>query len=169
LLNILLQIFDNATLTDNSGKKTDFRNVIIIMTSNLGTKEAPQVGFTKTQNDQTLRAVKEFFAPEFRNRLDAVVEFKPLQMEQMIKIVEKLLSEIEEQLKDKNIKIKASFAAKEYLAKKGFSISFGAREMKRVIQEEIKTALTDEILFGRLKNGGEVKVGLKGGKIEFSF
>jgi ATP-dependent Clp protease ATP-binding subunit ClpA len=169
LLNILLQILDSAVLTDNSGKKTDFRNVIVIMTSNLGTKEAPQVGFTKTQNDQTLRAVKEFFAPEFRNRLDAVVEFKPLQTEQMIKIVEKLLNEIEEQLKDKNIKIKASFAAKEYLAKKGFSAAFGAREMKRVIQEEMKTPLTDEILFGQLKNGGEVKVGFKNGKIKFEF
>ncbi|MDR2100657.1 MAG: AAA family ATPase [Campylobacteraceae bacterium] len=169
LLNILLQILDNASLTDNSGKKTDFRNVIIIMTSNLGTKEAPQVGFTKTENDQTLRAVREFFAPEFRNRLDAVVEFKPLKIEQMIKITEKLLSEIEEQLKDKNIKIKASLSAKEYLAKKGFSVTFGAREMKRVIQDEIKTPLTDEILFGRLKNGGEVKVGFKNEKIKFSF
>lgn len=169
LLNILLQIFDSAMLTDNSGKKTDFRNVIIIMTSNLGTKESPQVGFTKSENDQTFRAIKEFFAPEFRNRLDAIVEFKPLKTEQMIKIVEKLLCEIEEQLKDKDIKITASSAAKEYLAQKGFSAYLGAREMKRVIQEEIKTPLTDEILFGQLKNGGEIKVGFKNGKIKFSF
>ncbi|MDR1975562.1 MAG: AAA family ATPase [Campylobacteraceae bacterium] len=169
LLNILLQVFDSAMLTDNSGKKTDFRNVIIIMTSNLGTKEAPQVGFTKIENDQTLRAVKEFFAPEFRNRLDAVVEFKPLATEQMVRIVEKLLREIEVQVMDKNIKITASQSAKEYLATKGFSAALGAREMKRVIQEEIKTPLTDEILFGRLKNGGEVKIGFKNKKLEFRF
>ncbi|MDR3345623.1 MAG: ATP-dependent Clp protease ATP-binding subunit ClpA, partial [Campylobacteraceae bacterium] len=154
LLNILLQIFDSATLTDNSGKKIDFRNVIIIMTSNLGTKEAPQVGFTKVENDQTLRAVKDFFAPEFRNRLDAVVEFRALSSAQMVKIVEKLLGEIEEQLKDKNIKIEASPAAKEYLANKGFSQTLGARQMRRVISEEVKTPLSDEILFGKLKNGG---------------
>ncbi|MDR1007261.1 MAG: AAA family ATPase [Campylobacteraceae bacterium] len=169
LLNILLQIFDSAMLTDNSGKKTDFRNVIIIMTSNLGTKEAPQVGFTKSENDQVFRAIKEFFAPEFRNRLDAIVEFKSLKTEQMIKIVEKLLCEIEEQLKDKNIKITASLTAKEYLAQEGFSPSLGAREMKRVMQEEIKTPLTDEILFGQLKNGGEVEIEFKNGKIELCY
>ncbi|MDR3178246.1 MAG: AAA family ATPase [Campylobacteraceae bacterium] len=169
LLNILLQIFDSATLTDNSGKKTDFRNVIIIMTSNLGTKEAPQVGFTKVSNEQTLKAVKDFFAPEFRNRLDAVVEFNPLDTAQMIKIVEKLLSEIEEQLKDKNVKIEITHKAKEYLAKKGFSAALGAREMRRVIGEEVKTFLTDEILFGALKNGGVVKIEFKKDKLEFCF
>ncbi|MDR1554961.1 MAG: AAA family ATPase [Campylobacteraceae bacterium] len=169
LLNVLLQIFDSATLTDNSGKKTDFRNVIVIMTSNLGTKEAPQVGFTKVSNDQTLKAVKDFFAPEFRNRLDAVVEFEPLEIAQMIKIVGKLLVEIEEQLKDKNIKIKITCAAKEYLAKKGFSTALGARQMRRVIGEEIKTFLTDEILFGTLKNGGVAKIGLEHNRLKFDF
>jgi ATP-dependent Clp protease ATP-binding subunit ClpA len=169
LLNILLQIFDSATLTDNSGKKTDFRNVIIIMTSNLGTKEAPQVGFTKVSSDPTLRAVKDFFSPEFRNRLDAVVEFKSLEAVQMIKIVEKLLKEIEEQLKDKNIKLEITHSAKEYLANKGFSTSLGARQMKRVVSEEVKTFLTDEILFGALINGGIVKIGLKKDKLEFHF
>ncbi|MDR1285815.1 MAG: ATP-dependent Clp protease ATP-binding subunit ClpA [Campylobacteraceae bacterium] len=169
LLNVLLQIFDNATLTDNSGKKTDFRNVIIIMTSNLGTKEANQVGFTKANNEQTLRAVKDFFAPEFRNRLDAIVEFKSLETEQMIKIVEKLLKEIEEQLKDKNIKINITRLAKEYLAKKGFSAILGARQMRRVISEEVKTFLTDEILFGALKDGGIAEIGLEKDKLEFHF
>ncbi|MDR1460189.1 MAG: AAA family ATPase [Campylobacteraceae bacterium] len=169
LLNVLLQIFDSATLTDNSGKKTDFRNVIIIMTSNLGTKEASQVGFTKVNNDQTLRAVKDFFAPEFRNRLDAVVEFKSLGIAQMIKIVEKLLGEIEEQLKDKNVKIKITRLAKEYLAKKGFSATLGARQMRRVMGEEVKALLTDEILFGALKDGGIVEIGLKQNRLEFDF
>ncbi|MDR2342701.1 MAG: AAA family ATPase [Campylobacteraceae bacterium] len=169
LLNILLQIFDSATLTDNSGKKTDFRNVIIIMTSNLGTKEAPQVGFTKVSNEQTLKAVKDFFAPEFRNRLDAVVEFNPLGTEQMIQIVEKLLKEIEEQLKDRDIKIEIMHKAKEYLAKKGFSAALGAREMRRVIAEEVKVFLTDEILFGVLKDGGVVKISSKQNGLKFDF
>ncbi|MDR0407872.1 MAG: AAA family ATPase [Campylobacteraceae bacterium] len=169
LLNVLLQIFDSATLTDNSGKKTDFRNVIVIMTSNLGTKESPQVGFTKIDNDQTLRAVKDFFSPEFRNRLDAIVEFKSLETAQMIKIVEKLLKEIEEQLKDKNVKIEITPEAKEYLAKKGFSTALGARQMRRVIGEEVKTFLTDEILFGALIEGGIVKIGFKKDGLEFHF
>ncbi|MFV0480895.1 MAG: ATP-dependent Clp protease ATP-binding subunit ClpA [Campylobacteraceae bacterium] len=169
LLNILLQIFDSATLTDSNGEKTDFRNVIIILTSNLGTKEAPQVGFTKIENDPTLRAIKDFFAPEFRNRLDAIVEFKSLKLEQIVSIVEKLLGEIEEQLKDKDIKIVATKSAKEYLASKGFSVALGARETRRVMQEEIKTPLTDEILFGKLKNGGVVKIDYKKDKLEFSY
>ena len=169
LLNILLQIFDNATLTDNSGEKSDFRNAIIIMTSNLGTKEAPKVGFTKQTNDQTMSAVKDFFTPEFRNRLDSIVAFNPLTINEMIHIVEKLLSEMETQLKSKNIKISASKAAKEFLAKEGFSEILGAREMKRVIQEKIKTPLTDEILFGKLRNGGSVNIDFKNEKIVFDF
>ncbi len=169
LLNILLQIFDSATLTDNSGEKTDFRNTIIIMTSNLGTKEAPQVGFTKETNDQTMRAIKDFFAPEFRNRLDDTVMFNPLTLKEMTFIVEKLLKEIEIQLIDKNIKISASKAAKEFLAKDGFSEILGARQMRRAIQEKIKTPLTDEILFGKLKNGGIVNIDFKNEKLMFNY
>lgn len=169
LLNILLQVFDNATLTDNNGLKSDFRNVIIIMTSNLGTKDGVQVGFTKSTEFKADEAIKNFFAPEFRNRLDAVVHFSPLETSVMIYIVEKMLSELEEQLQEKKIKIIATKKAKEYLAKEGYSDTLGARVMSRVIQEEVKTKLTDEILFGTLKNGGKVKIDYKNNKLIFEF
>lgn len=169
LLNILLQVFDNATLTDNNGVKTDFSNVVIIMTSNLGTKEAVQVGFTQKSDHQAHKAIKDFFSPEFRNRLDSVVYFKPLNSTIMVNIVEKLLKELEMQLSEKRIKITASKRAKEYLAKKGYSDTLGARVMQRVVNSEIKMPLTDEILFGRLKNGGEVKIGYRNEKLTFEY
>jgi ATP-dependent Clp protease ATP-binding subunit ClpA len=169
LLNILLQVFDSATLTDNDGNKTDFRNVIIIMTSNLGTKEAAQVGFTKVEAHQANNAIKDFFAPEFRNRLDAIVHFSTLKTEIMVSVIEKLLAQLEEQLKEKNIKIEATSKAKKYLAQKGYSKELGARVMQRVISDEIKTPLSDEILFGKLKNGGVVKIDYKKKALEFEY
>ncbi len=169
LLNILLQVFDSATLTDNDGNKTDFRNVIIIMTSNLGTKEAAQVGFTKVEAHKSSNAIKDFFAPEFRNRLDAIVHFSALKTEIMVHVVEKLLAQLEEQLKEKNIKIEATTKAKKYLAQKGYSKELGARVMQRVISDEIKTPLSDEILFGKLKNGGVVKIDYKKKVLEFEY
>ncbi len=167
LLNILLQIFDGAVLTDNNGNKSDFRNVIVIMTSNLGTKEGVQVGFKKELSDKTDRAIKDFFAPEFRNRLDEIIHFKPLNMRVMQSIVSKMINELQNQLKDKKITINITQKAKEYLAKEGYSKELGARVLKRVIQENIKTPLSDEILFGRLKNGGEITIEYKKGKIVF--
>lgn len=169
LLNILLQVFDDATLSDNNANKADFRNVIIIMTSNLGTKESAQVGFTKVENHQTNSAIKEFFAPEFRNRLDAIVNFSALKSEVMVFVVQKLLAELELQLKDKNIKIEATSRAKKYLADKGYSKELGARVVQRVISDEIKTPLSDEILFGRLKGGGIVKIDCKKKALEFEY
>ena len=169
MLNILLQVMDNATLTDNNGSKTDFRNVIIIMTSNLGVQSAPQVGFQKNDTHKAESAIADFFAPEFRNRLDAIVHFKPLSEPIMIGIVDKLLAELEEQLKEKEIKIVASLEAKKYFAKKGFDDALGARVMARVISEEVKTPLTDEILFGKLTNGGEVFIDLVDDKITFKY
>jgi len=169
LLNILLQVFDSATLTDNNGNKTDFRNVIIIMTSNLGTKEAAQVGFKKTEAHQSSNAIKDFFAPEFRNRLDAIVHFSALKIEVMVFVVEKLLLELEKQLKEKGIKIEASTKAKKYLAEKGYSKELGARVMQRVISDEIKTPLSDEILFGKLKNGGIVVIDYKKKALVFEY
>jgi ATP-dependent Clp protease ATP-binding subunit ClpA len=169
LLNILLQVFDNATLSDNDGNKTDFRNVIIVMTSNLGTKESAQVGFTKVENHQSNNAIKDFFAPEFRNRLDAIVNFSALKTEVMVFIVKKLLSELELQLKEKKIKIEATNSAKKYLANKGHSKELGARVMQRVISDEIKTPLSDEILFGRLRNGGTVKIDYIKKALEFEY
>lgn len=169
MLNILLQIFDSATLTDNNGSKIDFRNVIVIMTSNLGTKEAPTMGFTKNESAQTQRAIKEFFSPEFRNRLDDIIHFEALSEDVMIFVVEKLLKELEEQLKDKHISIVATTAAKKYLAQEGYSKEMGARVMRRVIGEQIKTPLSEEVLFGKLKNGGICKIDFKSKKLLFTY
>jgi len=167
LLNVLLQIFDGAVLTDNNGVKTDFRNVIIIMTSNLGSKEGVHVGFKKEETFKADNAIKDFFAPEFRNRLDDIIHFKSLDEDIMINIVQKLINELENQLKDKKIKIVLSNSAKKELAKEGFSTDLGARVMRRVIQEKIKTPLSDEILFGKLMHGGVVKIDFK--KKDFIF
>ncbi len=165
VMNILLQVMDNATLTDNDGVKTDFRNVIIIMTSNLGTQAAPTMGFTKDDSAQAENAIGDFFAPEFRNRLDATVHFKPLARENMIHIVEKQLTELEMLLSDKGVTIEATKAAKEYLADKGYSDTLGARVMSRVIQDEVKTPLTDEVLFGKLRDGGVVELDIEDDKL----
>ncbi len=169
IMNILLQVMDNATLTDNDGVKTDFRNVIVIMTSNLGTKAAPKVGFNKDETHQANEAIGDFFAPEFRNRLDAVVHFKPLGEDIMVSIVDKLLVELESQLKDKNITIEATKEAKIYFANKGFDSALGARVMGRVIQDEVKTPLTDEVLFGKLQNGGVVWLDMKDDKLVIDY
>ncbi len=169
LLNVLLQIFDGAVLTDNNGIKTDFRNVIIIMTSNLGTKEGVHVGFQKEESFKAKNAIKSFFAPEFRNRLDDTIYFKSLSQDIMIGIVQKLIEEVELQLKEKKIKIELTKSAKKYLADKGFSKDLGARVLKRVINEEIKTPLSDEILFGALKHGGIVKIDFTKKKIVFTY
>ncbi len=169
VMNILLQVMDNATLTDNDGVKTDFRNVILIMTSNLGVKAAPVMGFNKDESSQAEGAIGDFFAPEFRNRLDATVHFKPLARENMISIVDKQLDELEMLLKDKDVTITATKEAKEYLADKGYSDTLGARVMSRVIQDEVKTPLTDEVLFGKLKNGGSVELDFKDDKLVINY
>ena len=169
VMNILLQIMDGAKLTDNNGFVSDFKNVILIMTSNIGTKEANVMGFESTQSSKSQNALKDFFSPEFRNRLSGVVEFKPLSMETIITIVDKEIDKLNTQLKDKNINIKSSIQAREYLAKEGYSQEYGARNIARVIDKEIKEKLTDEILFGSLKNGGEVKVGFSKDKLTLLF
>ena len=169
LLNVLLQIFDGAVLTDNNGVKTDFRNVIIIMTSNLGTKEGVHMGFEKDESFKAHNAIKDFFAPEFRNRLDDIIYFKSLDTDIMIEIVQKVIDELEEQLKEKKVKIGLSQAAKKYFAAKGFSKDMGARAMRRVIQEEIKNPLSEEILFGKLKHGGTAKIDYRKKEISFKY
>ena len=169
LLNLLLQIFDGAVLTDNNGVKTDFRNVIIIMTSNLGTKEGVHMGFEKDESFKAHNAIKDFFAPEFRNRLDDIIYFKPLDTTIMVKIVQKVIDELEAQLKEKKVKIELSRAAKEYFAAKGFSKDMGARAMRRVIQEEIKNPLSEEILFGKLKHGGTAKIDYRKKELIFKY
>jgi ATP-dependent Clp protease ATP-binding subunit ClpA len=167
LMNILLQVMDNATLTDNNGVKSDFQNVILILTSNLGTKESNVMGFEKDNSANADKAVKSFFAPEFINRLDEVVRFKALDEIVIGKIVSKFIKNISKSIQDKNIKITISIKAKKQLAKLGYDKTYGARPLQRVLRDKIKEPITNEILFGLLKDGGEVKIDFKSD--EFSF
>lgn len=165
--NVFLQIFDNATLTDGAGLKADFQNTIIVMTSNLGLKESNELGFLSKDEAKSDRAIKEFFAPEFINRIDKILHFKDLNDESLEKIVQKELNLIAANLK--NISIQADLKVKKYLVQKVQKKEFGARLLKRIIAEEVSEKLSDEILFGRLKNGGLVKLTLKNNAIEFAF
>lgn len=169
IMNILLQIMDGAKLTDNNGIVSDFKNVILIMTSNLGTKEANVMGFTKDTSAKTEKAINAFFAPEFRNRLSAIVEFNPLKLETLVKIADREVEKLNALLRSKKIKVKLTKKAKIYLAQEGYDERYGARHIARVIDEKIKEALTDEILFGKLKKGGTVKVGFSDGKLTFNY
>ncbi len=169
IMNILLQVMDGAKLTDNNGMVSDFKNVVLIMTSNLGTKEANVMGFNKDTSAKTNNALRDFFSPEFRNRLSSVIEFKHLSLEVIEKIVEREIVKLNEQMRSKNITIKLGKKARTYVAKQGYSDVYGAREISRVIDNEIKEALTDEILFGKLKDGGSVKVTYKQEKLDFVF
>ena len=171
MFNILLQVFDHATLTDNNGRKSDFRNVIIMMTSNAGAREmsAHSIGFGETYYDtknKGKKAIEKFFNPEFRNRLDGIIYFNPLSIEIMEMIVDKFIAELNEQLAVKKISLSISSKARNWLAKKGHDPLFGARPLSRLIQTEIKDILTDEILFGKLANGGKVFVDLVKSNIE---
>ena len=167
LMSLLLQVMDNATLTDNNGTKADFQNVILIMTSNLGATQASVMGFAKDDGINEDKAVKKFFAPEFRNRLDATVKFISLTQPILIKIVTKFIKDLENSVSDKNIKISLSMKAKKELARLGYDKLMGARPLQRVISDKIKIPLTDEILFGDLKDGGSVKIDFT--KEEFTF
>jgi len=167
LMSLLLQVMDNATLTDNNGTKADFQNVVLIMTSNLGATQASVMGFAKDDGINEDKAVKKFFAPEFRNRLDATVKFISLTQPILIKIVTKFIKDLEDSLADKNIKITLSMIAKKELARLGYDKLMGARPLQRVISDKIKIPLTDEILFGELKDGGSVKIDFT--KEEFTF
>ena len=167
LSNTFLQIFDNAELTDNSGLKADFKNTIIVMTSNLGLKESNELGFLSKNEEKTNRAIKEFFAPEFVNRIDKILHFNDLNDEILAKIVQKELDEISKNLK--NIKLIADEKAKKYLAKKAYNKEFGVRLLKRIIAEEIGEKLSDEILFGKLKKGGTAKIKLEKNELKLIF
>ena len=158
LMSILLQVMDNAELTDNSGNKADFQNVVLIMTSNLGATEANVMGFAKNEKLNENKAINKFFAPEFRNRLDSVVTFDSLSIDIVTKVAGKFIEDLEKQLVDKKIKIDITAKAKKELATLGYDKSMGARPLNRVISEKIKNPLTDEILFGKLKKGGFVKI-----------
>ncbi|EAI6906397.1 AAA family ATPase [Campylobacter coli] len=168
LSNTFLQIFDNAELTDNSGLKADFKNTIIIMTSNLGLKESNELGFLSKNEEKSNRAIKDFFAPEFINRIDKILHFNNLDDTILVKIIQKELDEISKNLK--NVQLIADEKAKLYLAKKAYNKEFGVRLLKRIISEEIGEKISDEILFGKLKKGGIAKIKLnKNGKLDLIF
>ncbi len=170
LFNILLQVMDHGKLTDHNGKTVDFRNVILIMTTNAGASDMAReaIGFGRdVREGEDEDAIKRMFTPEFRNRLDAVIAFSGLTPEIVGRVVEKFVMQLEAQLADRNVTIELSSAAKEWLAERGYDRLYGARPLARVIQEHIKKALAEELLFGRLVKGGAVKVTLKDGKLDF--
>ncbi len=173
IFNILLQVMDHGTLTDNNGRKSDFRNVVIIMTTNAGAADLQKssMGFTSSKEaGDELAEIKRIFTPEFRNRLDATISFKALDHEIILRVVDKFLIQLEEQLHEKKVEAQFSDAVKDMLAEKGFDPLMGARPMARLIQDTIRSALADELLFGKLANGGRVTVDLDSdGKIRLSF
>jgi ATP-dependent Clp protease ATP-binding subunit ClpA len=177
VFNILLQVMDHATLTDNNGRKADFRHVVLILTTNAGARElaARQMGFGEArarsgkEEERGKQAIERAFSPEFRNRLDAWIAFRSLPLEVIRKVVGKLVRELEDQLKDKNVSLELSDAARDWLAEHGFDEQFGARPMARLIHNEIKKPLADAILFGRLKLGGHVRVGVSDNALALEF
>jgi ATP-dependent Clp protease ATP-binding subunit ClpA len=163
IFNVLLQVMDHGTLTDNNGRKADFRNVIIVMTTNAGaeTMNKASIGFTNPREAGDEQAdIKRLFTPEFRNRLDATVSFKPLDKVVILRVVDKFLLQLESQLADKKVDVTFSDKLRQHLGKKGFDPLMGARPMQRLIQDTIRRALADELLFGRLKDGGRLSVDL---------
>lgn len=156
--NILLQVMDNAMLTDNSGNKADFKNVILIMTSNVGSKEANVLGFNKIEGSKHEKALKDVFSPEFRSRLDGVIAFDRLGKKEFERIANKYIQDINISLREKNIVLDIDNKALNNIASRGIDNALGAREIRRIIENEIKRKLSDEILFGKLKNGGSVKI-----------
>lgn len=172
VFNLLLQVMDHGTLTDNNGRKADFRNVVVVMTTNAGAEELEKrsIGFTDQDNaSDSLEALKRYFSPEFRNRLDVVVQFKTLTPENIAHIVDKFLYELEQQLHLKNVTIEINDAVRMWLAEHGYDAKMGARPMARLIQEKIKKVLANEILFGRLNLGGVVKIQIQNSELVFQY
>jgi len=187
IFNILLQVMDHATLTDNNGRRADFRQVVVIMTSNAGSREmsAGTIGFSpsglasefgealdlrgQTAKSRAKTAIERMFSPEFRNRLDAIVNFAPLNPSILETIVEKFVLQLESQLSERRVAITLEPAARAWLAVKGYDAVYGARPLARVVQAEVRDRLTDEILFGQLEHGGTVRIGLDGDQLAFTF
>jgi ATP-dependent Clp protease ATP-binding subunit ClpA len=169
VFNLLLQVMDHGTLTDNNGRKVDFRNVILVMTTNAGAEVQARrtMGFTEQDNaSDAMEIIRKAFTPEFRNRLDAIVAFDPLPREAVARVVDKFILELEAQLGAKHVRLDVDTAAREWLAEHGFDAKMGARPMARVIQENIKRPLAEELLFGQLASGGAVHVTARDGKLE---
>ena len=180
IYNILLQVMDHATLTDNTGRKADFRNAVLILTSNAGSREmsSQSIGFSeggddvargRTADGKAKTALERVFSPEFRNRLDAIVTFKALTPEAMETIVDKFIMQLESQLSDRKVAITLTPEARAWLATTAYDRVYGARPLARVIQKEVRDVLTDQILFGALEHGGTVTIGLADGRLTFSY
>ncbi|MBQ4832506.1 ATP-dependent Clp protease ATP-binding subunit ClpA [Pseudoalteromonas sp. MMG010] len=172
IYNILLQVMDHGTLTDNNGRKADFRNVVVVMTTNAGVQETTRKSIGFSEQDHTHDAMSEInkvFSPEFRNRLDNIIWFNHLEKDVILQVVDKFVVELQAQLDKKSVNLELSAKAREWLADKGYDKAMGARPMARVIQDELKKPLANEILFGDLIDGGTVKVSVKENKIDFQY
>ncbi|HKY92097.1 MAG TPA: AAA family ATPase, partial [Nevskiaceae bacterium] len=170
VFNLLLQVMDHGTLTDNNGRKADFRNVILVMTTNAGAEESSRrsMGFAEQSHvSDQLEVIRRMFTPEFRNRLDAVIAFAPLGKNEIARVVDKFILQLEEQLAAKGVVLEVDDDAREWIGTKGYDIKMGARPMARVIQENLKRPLAEELLFGKLAHGGRVHVALKDDKLDF--
>jgi ATP-dependent Clp protease ATP-binding subunit ClpA len=172
VFNLLLQVMDHGTLTDNNGRKADFRNVVIVMTTNAGASEMSRssIGFT-TQDHSTdgMEAIKKMFTPEFRNRLDAIIQFKSLDKKNIGHVVDKFIIELEGQLEEKKVTLEIDDAARDWIAERGYDPKMGARTMGRMIREHIKKPLAEELLFGKLSHGGHVKVTVVDDKLHLEY
>lgn len=171
VFSILLQVMDHSTLTDNSGRRADFRNVILIMTTNAGAREISErpIGFLGDSSGKEQKALKNLFSPEFRNRLDSTITFSTLEPETVEKVVDKMIGELQEQLSEKKVEISLTPAARRYIAGHGYEPAYGARPLRRLIMKEIGDVLTEEILFGKLAKGGKVRIGRKNKVMTFRF
>ncbi len=171
VFNLLLQVMDHGTLTDNNGRKTDFRNVIIVMTTNAGAEQMsrPSIGFaSQDHSSDGQEAIRRSFTPEFRNRLDAVIQFNALDEKTIGFVVDKLVAQIEAQLMDKHVSLNVDDKARTWLARHGYDKSMGARPMSRLLQEHLKRKLADELLFGKLVQGGTVDISAEKDELVFA-
>jgi ATP-dependent Clp protease ATP-binding subunit ClpA len=172
VFNLLLQVMDHGSLTDTNGRKTDFRNVILVMTTNAGAEQVSRasIGFNlQDHSTDAMEAIKRTFSPEFRNRLDAIVQFKSLSPTTIAHVVDKFIIELEAQLESKQVSLEIDEESRQWLAKNGYDRLMGARPMARLIQEKIKKPLAEELLFGQLEKGGYVKVHTLNGELTLSF
>jgi ATP-dependent Clp protease ATP-binding subunit ClpA len=169
VFNLLLQVFDHGTLTDSNGRKTDFRNVIIVMTTNAGAEQMSRssVGFTHQDHaGDAMESIKRMFSPEFRNRLDAIIQFNALDKRTISNVVDKFLIELEAQLDEKKVTVEVTEEAREWMAENGYDKVMGARPMARLIQDKVKRPLAEELLFGKLEHGGHVVVSVEKDEIK---
>ena len=172
VFNLLLQVMDHGTLTDNNGRKADFRNIVLVMTSNAGAQEMGRasMGFTHQEHQSDgMEVIKRAFSPEFRNRLDGIIQFKPLNKDAILRVADKAILELEMLLQDKNVTLEIDTDARQWLAEHGYDVAMGARPMARLVQEKIKRPLADELLFGQLSEGGHVRVVLRDNELALDF